>query len=593
MLSRLKKIAKRAGAIIVAGIVTLTALPVIPVQAVETKNYHLYQNAKQVYDSISETRKIYTTPDNSELFWVTKSNKASSSSHLKYRTLGWRLVISGSGYSQKCDLILNNTIKRPAGALGECESDGYYYILYTIDLKTVYNRMCAQNSSIAAAIYGGSSYHIVAHPIMTKVPANSCPSGSLTGENSNGTVNASGFVCFMDENGGYNALKNCASWSSASYDAFSDFHSGRNCDISAMKYNVRYRIVDGNGNAVENTSLSSGLKTNSGGGVVNSRGSAYSQNVTSFAPISALNVAITKPGYTLETVWKKSGTNYAVGFGGQITSYAIGGNTTLVAKVTPNTYYVDYYKDGNVIMRQTCTYDKNFSTYDGTSVSWDNYVFKNWNTQENGKGTTYNSKQTVKNLTTVPGGVVKLYAQKEPKEYEVTLNPVGGSGGTDKVYEKYGIRYTAQSEKVVNNPASISAVTSPKKFGYDFTGYFTSANGEGNKFADGVNPLMQTPNANHTVAITKDTVMFNAKNTHTVYANYTPRTPVISFNKQGGLGDSDSTTATFGNDLPLVDNNKNSLSAPSKEGWSFKGYYTEPDGRGTMFYNESMGATKT
>lgn len=593
MLSRLKKIAKRAGAIIVAGIVTLTALPVIPVQAAETKNYHLYQNAKQVYDSISETRKIYTTPDNSELFWVTKSNKASSSSHLKYRTLGWRLVISGSGYSQKCDLILNNTIKRPAGALGECESDGYYYILYTIDLKTVYNRMCAQNSSIAAAIYGGSSYHIVAHPIMTKVPANSSPSGSLTGENSNGTVNASGFVCFMDENGGYNALKNCASWSSASYDAFNDFHSGRNCDISAMKYNVRYRIVDGNGNAVENTSLSSGLKTNSGGGVVNSRGSAYSQNVTSFAPISALNVAITKPGYTLETVWKKSGTNYAVGFGGQITSYAIGGNTTLVSKVTPNTYYVDYYKDGNVIMRQTCTYDKNFSTYDGTSVSWDNYVFKNWNTQENGKGTIYNSKQTVKNLTTVPGGVVKLYAQKEPKEYEVTLNPVGGSGGTDKVYEKYGIRYTAQSEKVVNNPASISAVTSPKKFGYDFTGYFTSANGEGNKFADGINPLMQTPNANHTVAITKDTVMFNAKNTHTVYANYTPRTPVISFNKQGGLGGSDSTTATFGSDLPLVDNNKNSLSAPLKEGWSFKGYYTEPNGKGTMFYNESMGATKT
>ena len=204
MLSRLKKIAKRAGAIIVAGIVTLTVLPVIPVQAAETKNYHLYQNAKQVYDSISETRKIYTTPDNSELFWVTKSNKASSSSHLKYRTLGWRLVISGSGYSQKCDLILNNTIKRPAGALGEYESGGYYYILYTIDLKTVYNRMCAQNSSIAAAIYGGSSYHIVAHPIMTKVPANSSPSGSLTGENSNGTVNASGFVCFMDENGGYN-----------------------------------------------------------------------------------------------------------------------------------------------------------------------------------------------------------------------------------------------------------------------------------------------------------------------------------------------------------------------------------------------------
>ena len=589
MLSRLKQIAKKSVAFIVAGVVILMTLPVMPVKAAGVIDYHLYQNAKQVYDTVGNKSKIYTTPDNAELFWVTKSNKASSSSHLKYRTLGWRLVISGSGYSQKCDLILDSTIKKPAGALGECESDGYYYILYTIDLKMVYNRMCAQNSSIAAVIYGGSSYHITAHPIITKVPANSSPSGSLTGENSNGTVNTSGFVCFMDENDGYNALKNCASWSSASYTAFDDFHTGRECDISTLAYIVTYKIQG----VKEGTTLSDGYKIGKNGVVQNSNSHTCSQKITSFAPINALNVSLSQPGYTLEKIWKKSGTNYAVGFGGQVTSYAIGGNTTLVAKVTPNTYYVDYYKDGNVIMRQTCTYDKNFSTYDGTSVSWDNYVFKNWNTQENGKGTIYNSKQTVKNLTTVPGGVVKLYAQKEPKEYEVTLNPVGGSGGTDKVYEKYGIRYTAQSEKVVNNPASISAVTSPKKFGYDFTGYFTSANGEGNKFADGVNPLMQTPNANHTVAITKDTVMFNAKNTHTVYANYTPRTPVISFNKQGGLGGSDSTTATFGSDLPLVDNNKNSLSAPSKEGWSFKGYYTEPDGRGTMFYNESMGATKT
>lgn len=211
-----------------------------------------------------------------------------------------------------------------------------------------------------------------------------------------------------------------------------------------MKYNVRYRIVDENGNAVENTSLSSGLKTNSGGGVVNSRGSAYSQNVTSFAPISALNVAITKPGYTLETVWKKSGTNYAVGFGGQITSYAIGGNTTLVAKVTPNTYYVDYYKDGNVIMHRTSYLPTRTSVHMTAHLFRGTIMyFKNWNTQEN-EGTIYNSKQTVKNLTTVPGERLSFMHKEEPKEYEVTLNPVGGSGGTDKVYEKYGIRYTAQ-----------------------------------------------------------------------------------------------------------------------------------------------------
>ena len=51
MLSRLKKIAKRAAAVIATGIITLTALPAIPVHASGgVINYHVYQNAKQLYD---------------------------------------------------------------------------------------------------------------------------------------------------------------------------------------------------------------------------------------------------------------------------------------------------------------------------------------------------------------------------------------------------------------------------------------------------------------------------------------------------------------------------------------------------------------
>ncbi len=84
MISRLKEIAKRAAAIIATGIITLTTLPAIPVQAAMAVNYHVYQNAKQVYDSIQDQTAIYTTPDNAELFWVTKSNKASSTTHTKY-----------------------------------------------------------------------------------------------------------------------------------------------------------------------------------------------------------------------------------------------------------------------------------------------------------------------------------------------------------------------------------------------------------------------------------------------------------------------------------------------------------------------------
>lgn len=590
MISRLKEIAKRVAAVIATGIITLTALPAIPVHASGgVMNYHVYQNAKQVYDSVADTSWIYTTPDNSELFWVTKSNKASNKSVLRYRTLGWRLVISGSGYSQKCDLKLDNTIKKPAGALGECENNGYYYILYTIDLKTVYSRMCAQNGDIAAKIYGSSTYHITAHPIMTKVPAGRNPDGSLTGENSNGTVNTSGFVCFMDEDGGYNALKKAASWSPASYTAFDDFHSGRNCDINTMKYNVRYKIVDGDGNAVKNIALSNGLKTNQGGGVVDSKGSAYSQNVKSYAPINTLNVSLTQPGYTLEKIWKKSGTNYAVGFGGQITSYAIGGNTTFVAKVTPITYYVEYYKDEMLIARQACVYDKDSKVMDGSSITWNGYTFKNWNSNKNGTGVIYTPNQVIKNLSDQQGGVVKLYAQKEPKEYEITLNPVGGSGGTDKVYEKYATKYTAKSEKTVKDPAKISTVTSPKKFGYDFLGYFTSGNGHGNKLTDGVDPAnaeVRKKNTNHTVNIKDETAtMFDDTNPHIVYANYQPRTPFITFDKDGGEGGTNSVKATYAQNLPTSDLNGSALQAPTKEGWSFRGYYNGKK----MLYNEAMG----
>lgn len=593
MLSRLKQTAKKAIAFIVTSVVVLTALPAIPAKAAEVLNYHLYQNAKQVYDSIPHKGNIYTTPDNAELFWVTKSNKAKRSTNRRYRTLGLRFYVTGNGSSVKCEFKLGNSISKPMG--DTYESDGYYYILYAVDLTKVYSYVYSRDSRSANEIYKGDSYRIKAYPIMSIVPANeNNPKGEIK-ETGNGLVSVTKApVYFMDNEADHQALAD-KGWSSSSYTAFDDFHNGRRCDIDTMAYSIKYRIVKPDGAAVKNTPLSNGLKTAPSGGVTDSSGHPYSNPVKSYAPTNALNTSLNITGYTLSDYWKRG--NYAVKKGGQITSYAISGyadankSVTLTAVATPNTYYVDYYKDEEFIMRQACTYDSDYKIKDGSSITWNGYTFKNWKQKDS--NVIYNSNQGFKNLSSENGAVIKLYAQKEPKEYEVTLNPVGGSGGTDKVYEKYGIRYTAQSEKVVNNPASISAVTSPKKFGYDFTGYFTSANGEGNKFADGINPLMQTPNANHTVAITKDTVMFNAKNTHTVYANYTPRTPVISFNKQGGLGGSDSTTATFGSDLPLVDNNKNSLSAPLKEGWSFKGYYTEPNGKGTMFYNESMGATKT
>ena len=587
MISRLRKITKKIAATVITGVVILTSLPVVQVKAENIVNYHLYQNAKQVYDAVENVTKIYTTPDNAELFWVTKSNKATDNSHLKYRTLGWRLTLSGGGQSETCDLILGTTITKP---FGQTEDNGYYYILYAIDMKTVYQRMMSRNSVAAAAIYSGKTYNVKAYPIMTVVPANSSPSGSLNSEDeTNGTVSTTGFICYMDTELGYGSLKDYANWSTASYTAFSDFHTGRECDIKTLAYNINYKIVDSSGNPAANISLSDGLCTNDKGGVVYSSGGVYFQTVRSFAPVNSLKATANVPGYTLSGYWKND--TFASEMGTEITSYAIGGNITLTAQLYPITYTVEYYKDDILISSQIWGYDSEHAIEDGSDITWNGGVFKNWNTKKDGSGTTYYPGQTVSKMTTDPSQVIRLYAQSTPKEYEITLNKAGGNGGTDKIYEKYGVKYTSESENTISSPAEINTLTSPVKYGYDFNGYYASANGYGNKLADSGVPML-IPARNQTVKITGSKEMFDDYNSHVAYADYKPRTPVVSFDKQGGINGTDSVKAVYGKDLPVKADNGYALQAPSKEGWSFKGYYSEPDGKGTQFYSESMGPVK-
>ena len=47
------------------------------------------------------------------------------------------------------------------------------------------------------------------------------------------------------------------------------------------------------------------------------------------------------------------------------------------------------------------------------------FTFLNWNTRADGEGTTYNPSDKVKNLTTVNGSEVKLYAQWKKRKIHV------------------------------------------------------------------------------------------------------------------------------------------------------------------------------
>ena len=64
-------------------------------------------------------------------------------------------------------------------------------------------------------------------------------------------------------------------------------------------------------------------------------------------------------------------------------------------------------------------------------------------------------------------------------------------------------------------------------------------------------------------------------------ADWIPNTYTVTFDKQDGTGGTNSVTATYDSAMP-------SASAPTRSGYIFRGYYTEPDGGGTKYYNADM-----
>ena len=89
------------------------------------------------------------------------------------------------------------------------------------------------------------------------------------------------------------------------------------------------------------------------------------------------------------------------------------GTVTIIANWNANKYTVQYNGNGNTggsTASQTFTYDQT-STLQYNGFTKTGYVFIGWNTQANGSGTSYIAGQSVKNLTSINGGTVTLYAQ--------------------------------------------------------------------------------------------------------------------------------------------------------------------------------------
>ena len=115
-------------------------------------------------------------------------------------------------------------------------------------------------------------------------------------------------------------------------------------------------------------------------------------------------------------------------------------------------------------------------------------------------------------------------------------------------------------------------VSAPQRQGYTFGGYYSKTNGQGTQYYTADMTSARTWNI--------DERLLNPPTTEvTLYAKWIPNTYTVTLDPQGGTGGSSSTTATYGQPL------SSGLTAPTKDGYEFKGYYSNQN----QEYAESMG----
>ena len=139
------------------------------------------------------------------------------------------------------------------------------------------------------------------------------------------------------------------------------------------------------------------------------------------------------------------------------------GDLKYKATWTPNTYSVIFDANGGdgEMTQQPFTYDAEQELPEN-GFTRTGYQFNGWNTKADGSGTSYEDKATVKNLTSVNGGTVTLYANWTAETYTVTVTSTdGGTASASKNTAKYG--------------EEITLTASPNE-GYSFFGWVTEGN---------------------------------------------------------------------------------------------------------------------
>ena len=228
----------------------------------------------------------------------------------------------------------------------------------------------------------------------------------------------------------------------------------------------------------------------------------------------------TRTGYTFGGYWTEEnggGTQYYNADGSSTRAWDIDEARTLYAKWTANTYTVtlDPQSGSGGSPSVEATFDAAMPS--AAMPTRDGYMFGGYYASPNGGGTQYYNADGTSARTWNIGEARTLYAKWMEAAFTVTLDPQGGSGGTESVTATYG--------------RALPPITKPTRGGYKFNGYYEEVNGGGTQYYTSSGASLANS------AFTSNT---------TIYAYWT-QNPTVTFELNGGAFKSGSVWTTTTN----------------------------------------------
>lgn len=274
-----------------------------------------------------------------------------------------------------------------------------------------------------------------------------------------------------------------------------------------------------------------------------------------------------KDGYTFGGYWDGddgTGTQYynADGTSARAWDKNTESETTLYAKWDEITHTVSFANDGNGSTSPNS--DQTVGVVTGVNISVTPNTGYEFNTWTSSNGGTFTSAATTASNTFKPtAGDDTLTASFNAKQYDITLDDNGEYDGDG-------------SAKVTYNETSLTSISAPTRDGYEVDYYALYSNG---------NDKVASPTGELEKGLT-GYLSGDGKWIHdddvTLYTIWKPRSYTITLDRQGGTAGPTSFTVT------MNDNNYSPLTVqPTRAGYHFEGYFTEPLGEGTQIFDEN------